>query len=126
MAALLAVVGCGQLATLAGPPDAERESLSRRLFDSTTRVGAESVGAPTGSLQPGLAADFLIVDLDDLSIAGADAGSRLSHIVFCLERTAIRQVYVGGGPVIQDGRHPLQEEIVREFRETQQKLWGPG
>ncbi|HEY6341561.1 MAG TPA: formimidoylglutamate deiminase [Bryobacteraceae bacterium] len=106
-------------------PDAERESLSRRLFDSATRVGAESLGAPAGSLEPGLAADFLTVDLDDLSIAGADAGSLLSHIVFSLERTAIRQVCVGGEPVIQDGRHPLQEEIVREFRETQQKLWEP-
>jgi formimidoylglutamate deiminase len=106
-------------------PNAERESLSRRLFDSATRMGAESVGAPTGSLEPGLAADFLTVDLDDLCIAGADAGSLLSHIVFSLERTAIRDIYVGGDPVIQDGRHPLQEEIVREFRETQQKLWAP-
>jgi formimidoylglutamate deiminase len=106
-------------------PDAERESLSRRLFDSATRAGAESVGAPKGSLEPGLAADFLTVDLDDLSIAGADDGSLLSHIVFSLDRTAIRQVYVGGEPVIQDGRHPLQEEIVREFRETQEKLWEP-
>jgi formimidoylglutamate deiminase len=106
-------------------PNAGRESLSRRLFHNATCVGAESLGAPAGSLELGLAADFLTVDLDDLSIAGVDAGSLLSHIVFCLERTAIRQVYVGGEPVIQDGRHPLQEEIVREFRETQQKLWGP-
>jgi hypothetical protein len=66
------------------------------------------------------------VHLDDLSIAGADAGSLLSHMVFSLERTAIRDVYVGGEPVIQDGRHPLQEEIVREFREMQRRLWGQG
>jgi hypothetical protein len=47
-------------------------------------------------------------------------------LLFCLERIAIRGVYVGGEPLMQDGQHPLQEEIVREFRETQQKLWGPG
>jgi formimidoylglutamate deiminase len=105
-------------------PNAERESLSRRLFDSASRMGAKSVGGPTGSLEPGFAADFLTVDLDDPSIAGADAGSLLSHIVFSLARTAIRDVYVGGELVIQEGRHPLQEEIIREFRETQQKIWG--
>jgi formimidoylglutamate deiminase len=111
-----------QRAVLASNED--RESLARSLFDNATRVGAESLGAPAGGLEPGLAADFFTVDLDDLSIAGADAGSLLGHIVFSLERTAIRQVYVGGEPVIQDGRHPLQDEIVRGFNETQRKLWG--
>jgi formimidoylglutamate deiminase len=104
-------------------PNPERESLSRWLFHNATRVGAESLGAPAGSLEPGRAADFFTADLDDLSIAGADGDSLLSHIVFSLERTAIRHVYVGGEPVIQDGRHPLQDEIVRRFNKTQRKLW---
>jgi formimidoylglutamate deiminase len=105
-------------------PNEDRESLPQRLFHNATGVGAQSLGAPAGGLEPGLAADFFTVDLDDLSIAGADADSLLSHIVFSLERTAIRDVYVGGEPAIQDGHHPLQEEIVREFQETQRKLWG--
>jgi formimidoylglutamate deiminase len=104
-------------------PNEDPESLARRLFDNATRVGAESLGSSGGSLEPGRAADFFTVDLDDPCIAGADAGFLLSHIVFCLERTAIRDVYVGGEPAMQDGRHPLQEEIVREFQETQRTLW---
>jgi formimidoylglutamate deiminase len=104
-------------------PSADPESLARRLFDNATRGGGGSLRGPVGSLEPGLAADFFTVDLDDLSIAGADGDSLLSHIVFSLERTAIRHVYVGGEPVIQDGRHPLQDEIVRGFNETQRKLW---
>jgi formimidoylglutamate deiminase len=74
-------------------------------------------------LEEGRSADFFAVDLDDLSIAGADPETLLSHIVFAGERTAIRDVYVGGQRVIQDGRHPLQEEIVHRFREVQRKLW---
>jgi formimidoylglutamate deiminase len=105
-------------------PDAERESLAARLFRSATQEGADSLGAPGGDLEEGRPADFFSVDLDDLSIAGADPSSLLSHVVFSAERTAIRDVYVNGRPVIQEGRHALQEEIVLKFTEVQRKLWG--
>jgi formimidoylglutamate deiminase len=98
-------------------------ALSRRLFDSATEAGAKSLGSPGGSLEPGRAADFFTVDLGDPSIAGASPELLLSNIVFALERTAIREVFVAGRPVIQEGRHALQESIVREFTEVQNRLW---
>jgi formimidoylglutamate deiminase len=104
-------------------PDTEQESLARRLFDSATQVGAHSLGSEGGSLEKGRSADFFTLDLDDLSIAGADEASLLTHIVFAGERTAIRDVYVGGRPVLQDGRHPLHDEIVSRFRKVQRELW---
>ena len=48
----------------------------------------------------------------------------LNHVVFSLERTAIREVAVGGEFVIREGRHPLAEEIIREFAEVQRDVWG--
>jgi hypothetical protein len=33
-------------------------------------------------------------------------------------------VYVGGKPVIEDGCHLLQPEIVEQFAAVQRKLWG--
>ncbi len=105
-------------------PGTDRESLARRLFTSATETGAHSLGAPGGMLAPGRPADFFTVALDDLSLAGADAQSLLTHIVFSGERTAIREVYVGGKPVIEDGHHPLQAEIVERFRAVERRLWG--
>jgi formimidoylglutamate deiminase len=99
------------------------DSLAARLFDSATRVGAESVGAPAGLLEPGQLADFFTVDLNDPSIAGAGEDDLLSNIIFSAERTAIREVFVGGQPAVEEGRHPLQEEIVTRFAEVQRKLW---
>jgi formimidoylglutamate deiminase len=99
-------------------------ALAARLLDSATKAGAESLAAPGGSLEVGRPADFFTVDLNDPSIAGADAGSLATHIVFSLERTAIRDVLVGGELVVRDGRHPLQEEIVGEFAAVQRALWG--
>jgi formimidoylglutamate deiminase len=101
-----------------------REDLACRLFKGATQVGAESLGAPGGILEEGLAADFFTIDLDDFSIAGADRDSLLSHIVFSAERTAIRDIYIAGERVIEDGHHPLQEEIVRRFQDVQRRLWG--
>jgi len=68
--------------------------------------------------------DYFTVDLNDPSIAGSDERSILSSILFSTERTAIRDVFVGGKRVVEDGRHPLQEEIVREFVRVQRRLWG--
>ncbi|MGA3188529.1 MAG: formimidoylglutamate deiminase [Bryobacteraceae bacterium] len=94
-----------------------------RLFESATESGARSLGSPGGSLEAGRAADFFTVDLNDCSIAGADRESLLGHVVFSLERTAVREVCVGGELVVQDGQHRLQDEIVREFGKVQRNLW---
>jgi formimidoylglutamate deiminase len=105
-------------------PDPDHDSLARRLFASATETGAASLNAPGGSLEVTRPADFFTVDLDDPSIAGAGPGSLLNNIVFSLERTAVRDVCVGGDLVVRDGCHPLKDEIVRQFSGVQKTLWG--
>jgi formimidoylglutamate deiminase len=104
-------------------PDTSREGLARRLFQSATESGACSLSSPGGSLEPGKPADFFTIDLNDCSVAGADRESLLGHVVFSLERTAVRDVCVAGELVIRDGRHPFEDEIIREFGDVQRNLW---
>jgi len=106
-------------------PNASHDGLAKRLFDCATDTGARSLAAPSGKLEIGRAADFFTVDLSDPSIAGAGASSLLNHIVFSGERSAIRDVAIGGEFVIRDRRHRLQDEIVRNFEALQKTLWGP-
>ncbi|MGP0074706.1 MAG: formimidoylglutamate deiminase [Bryobacteraceae bacterium] len=96
---------------------------ARHLFSCATESGAASLRAPGGSLEVGRPADFFTVALDDPSLAGADFDSLLGHIVFSAERTAVRDVAVGGQFVIRDGHHPLAEEIVNQFSRLQKNLW---
>ena len=91
------------------------DALAQRLFRSATETAARSLDAPCGSFEIGRAADFFTVDLQDPSIAGATPDALLNHIVFALERTAIRDVVVGGEMIVRDGRYPLQQEIVHDF-----------
>jgi formimidoylglutamate deiminase len=113
-----------QLERAVTAPDGSRDGLSRRLFESATECGARSLHGPGGSLEKGGAADFFTIDLNDCSVAGANVESLLGNVVFSLERTAVKDVCVGGQMVVRDGRHRLQDEIVREFGEVQKRLWG--
>jgi formimidoylglutamate deiminase len=98
-------------------------ALASRLFDCATVNGAQSIGSPGGSLEPGLLADFFTVDLNDPSIAGASPDDLLSSIVFSLSRSAVKDVVVGGKRIVEDGRHASQDEIVERFRRLQKRLW---
>lgn len=103
----------------------EASSLAQLLFTAASRSGADALQAPVGSLEPGRAADFFTVDLDDPSIAGAEPAEAglLANIVFCSGRSAVRDVVVGGRTIVADGRHPAQAEIVARFTRLQNQLW---
>jgi formimidoylglutamate deiminase len=97
--------------------------LAAQLFDCATINGARSIGSTNGSLGPGEAADFFTIDLDDPSIAGASTDDLLASIVFSLSRAAVREVVVGGKPIVSEGQHLIQEEVVERFNNLQKKLW---
>jgi formimidoylglutamate deiminase len=101
-------------------------SLAARLFDCATRSGARSIGADAGELTEGRAADFLTVDLEDPSIAGASPEDLLPSIVFSLSRAAVRDAAVGGRLLVEGGRHAAQDEIVSRFKTLQRKLRAGG
>lgn len=94
-----------------------------QLYSGATEAGAASLFLKGGKLEPGQTADFFTVALDDPSVAGSDSESLLANVVFSAERSAVRDVAVGGKFVIWDGRHPHGEEILQEFARMQKELW---
>jgi formimidoylglutamate deiminase len=98
-------------------------ALAARLFECATLSGARSIGAHAGAFEPGRAADFFTVNLEDPSIAGASGDDLLPAIVFSLSRAAVRETAVGGRLVNEQGRHPAQDEIVSRFAALQRRLW---
>jgi formimidoylglutamate deiminase len=105
-------------------PAPDRERLSQMLYEIASKSGAKSLGQNVGELAIGKPADFVAIDLDDLSIAGASPETLVANVVFSLERTALKDAYVGGRRVVADGHHPLQESITAEFRGMQERFWG--
>src|SRR4029077_8104014 len=96
-------------------PDGRASDPAELLFECATINGARSIGAPGGTLEAGKAADFFTVVLDDPAIAGASTETLLANIVFSLPRAAVREVMVSGKPIVSEGQHLVQEEIVERF-----------
>jgi formimidoylglutamate deiminase len=96
---------------------------AKHLFSCATEAGAASLAGPGGSLEVGRTADFFTVALDDPSIAGTAPKWLLSNILFSAERSAVRDVAVGGKFVVRDGRHAMSGDIIHEFARVQRELW---
>lgn len=71
---------------------------------SATLTGAKACGldGKVGALKPGMAADLMILDLNELSFVPLNSAAR--QIVFSEAGRAVEAVLVGGRPVVRDGK----------------------
>ena len=83
-----------------------------------TTDGAYAAGQPVGSIAPGFYADLVALDLSDLSLQPPH--DLVRNLVYALEPTAIRHVYVHGELVVRDGRLARRSE--REIAERVRSL----
>ena len=100
--------------------------LAQRLFAMTTKDGARSLCLPVGEIAIGRPADFVSIDLDDPSIAGGEPDALLDQLLFSAERSAVREVFVQGEPIVQESQHGGQTDIVDRFVKVQKRLWHDG
>src|ERR1700761_7433841 len=98
--------------------------IAKRLFDCATVHGAHALAVESGSLRPGEYGDLVSIDLEDISVAGHTPDTLLPLIVFGANRTTIRDVIVNGKTILQNGHHPLEEEIVSRYAQVYRRVWG--
>ncbi|MBS1149525.1 MAG: hutF [Myxococcaceae bacterium] len=89
--------------------------LAERLLRCTMEGGARSLGLDVGALTVGQPADFFTVDLAHPCLVGAPREALLPAVVFGAATGAVSEVAVGGKLLVEAGRHPLTEEIGRDF-----------
>jgi formimidoylglutamate deiminase len=86
-----------------------------RLWCDAARDGALALGQPVGAIAVGRRADWLVLDENHPSMAGATALGALDHLLFAGGGAAIRDVMVAGRWVVKDHRHPLEEGLRGRF-----------
>ena len=100
-------------------PDPEEWVTAHEILHAATLGGARSaaLGTVTGSLEPGKAADLLMIDLDTDAFTPLNDPEK--HLVYCENGSSIRLVMVAGEIVVRDGRLTrIDEAAVRaELRE---------
>src|ERR1700722_1860029 len=93
-------------------------STGRRLFEAAAAGGAQARGRPwpVGRIGTGARADFVVLDHHHPSLAAAQGDSLLDAWLFAADNAAIKTVYCGGVPVVQNGRHLAREPLSQRYR----------
>lgn len=103
----------------AAPGRSTGEALVRAALEG----GARASGQPTGSLQLGKRADFLVLDPAHPALLGLDSVYWLDALVFSsVGKPPVLEVYLAGRAVIQGGRHPHEEGIAGAFASAIRRL----
>lgn len=85
--------------------------------------GAQACARPVAGLAPGQRADWVSLDPQHLALAGLPAPDMLSAHVFGSHRSsAVAEVWVGGVPRVQSGRHALHDEAAQAFVQARREL----
>jgi len=94
-------------------------STGRRLFEAAVAGGAQAMGGwPASRISTGERADFVVLDHHHPALAAAAGDSLLDAWLFAADNAAIKTVYCGGVPVVQNGRHVAREELSQRYRKA--------
>lgn len=100
---------------------------TEEAFDMGTRNGGLLLDLPVGELKEGMYADFLGIDLNDISLQPLfeDYRQLLPNIVYSMQPSAIRKVVINGETTMADGNlHKIsEEEIVKKVNRLMSELY---
>jgi formimidoylglutamate deiminase len=112
-----------QARNIAAAPAQGQPSTAARLFQAALTGGAAAAGLPAWGFTPGERADLLVLDPHDDALLGLPLERTLDGLVFSSPGAAIREVYVAGERVVQDGRHRDDDALRGACAEALQALW---
>ncbi len=98
-------------------------STGANLFKQALSGSAQATGRKAG-IALGSSADIIVLDPDHPSLAGRQGDQILNAWIFFNGGNPVRDVYVRGRQVIQDGHHRDEEAIAKTFRNKLAKLLG--
>ena len=100
----------------------EGASTGQALYQAAATGGAQAMQRPCAALAVGQMADIVVLDAGHPDLAAATPERFVDAYVFVAGKAAIRDVYVQGQHIVQQGRHPLREAVSRRYVETLRRI----
>lgn len=94
----------------------------RRLYDLAVAGGARACGHNSGAIAPGKRADFIVLDTAHPLLCERRGDELIDSWIFSGNENTVRDVYVGGKRVVENGRHACEAEIRRRFQRALKAL----
>jgi formimidoylglutamate deiminase len=102
--------------------DEARPDVAANLWCGAASGGARATAQPSGELVPGKRADLVVMDGATLDFEGLPAAAMLGVALFSGNSNRVRDVFIGGGRVVEDGRHAHEESAAAAYRATLKRL----
>jgi formimidoylglutamate deiminase len=91
------------------------------LWQQAAAGGAQACGVRLGELSVGQRADWLVLTFDEW-LQPLPPSAWLNRWLFAGSPQAIRDVYVAGKAVVEQGHHPLEQTIRSQFSQVMRRL----
>jgi formimidoylglutamate deiminase len=98
--------------------------VAANLWRGAAEGGARAIAQPAGTLAAGRRADFVVLDPGHVDFEALDAAAMLRVAMFAGSSRHVRDVFVGGEPVVSAGHHPHAEEAAAGYRAALRRLRG--
>ncbi|PHS14440.1 MAG: formimidoylglutamate deiminase [Kangiella sp.] len=98
------------------------KSVGQYIFTKTCKDGASSLNQNAGEIAVGRDANFLVLDENEPSLFSKKDSFILDASIFACNQLPVKDVYVAGEKVIENGHHRLQEEAKKQYRKVLKKL----
>lgn len=108
---------------LLGATVAERSSVAPTLLRMGSGHGAAALHVNAGALEAGREADFIAIDLDDISIVGSTPDTLDAVLALSAQPSVVRDVWVGGKQVITDRTHKESRDIADRYKKVAARQW---
>jgi formimidoylglutamate deiminase len=102
--------------------DEEARDVPANLWSASARGGSAAAAQPAGEIAPGRRADLVVLDGGALDFESLSASAMLGVAMFAGNSNRVRDVFVGGQPVVCAGRHAREEEAAAAFRRVATRL----
>ncbi|MCP4391525.1 MAG: formimidoylglutamate deiminase [Gammaproteobacteria bacterium] len=98
------------------------ENTGRNLLDGALAGGMQACGRNIGRIASGYRADFVVLDSDHPRLYGRRGDDLIDSWIFSGNSNLVRDVYIGGNKLIEQGRHVDEGNIARNYRSTLDQL----
>jgi formimidoylglutamate deiminase len=105
--------------------DRSESHAGTRLWRHAAEFGAQAIGQPAGVIAVGHRADWLVLESEHPSMAGAPLANAIDHLVFAGGTAAIRDVMVAGRWVVKERHHAAELPLQGRFADLMTRLATP-
>jgi formimidoylglutamate deiminase len=100
----------------------DRPDVAANLWGAAAWGGAQALAHPVGAIAAGRRADLVVLDGGDADFEGLAGRACLGVAMFSGNANRVRDVYVAGRLVVEEGRHPDEGAAREAFRGALKRL----